>query len=193
DCSLNSLSVCGHTKSSAPNKVNLLVGVTVQFAFTSLRSALKTSQFVMAVDTGLKEVKLKLNSDDNRELTCFVAELSSVCFITTELGLSEQLHGALRSLFVWESLEFKDFKAKPNSDDNQRIELVWSRSSAGVSRRAVRATSMEELCRAPPWRLLVQPLLHSVSLNPTVLTKVTTEEDMFHVGDLVRIDADVEG
>ncbi|KAI8520464.1 hypothetical protein Bbelb_002180 [Branchiostoma belcheri] len=31
------------------------------------------------------------------------------------------------------------------------------RSSAEL--RAERATSMEELCRAPPWRLLVQPLL----------------------------------
>ncbi|KAI8513348.1 hypothetical protein Bbelb_099870 [Branchiostoma belcheri] len=85
--------------------------------------------------------------------------------------------------------ERKEVKAKLNVDANQRIDFIWRRavrvsqtdgelceqscaelrdevficdraqSSAGVSRRAVRATSMEELRRAPPWRLLVQPLL----------------------------------
>ncbi|KAI8478953.1 hypothetical protein Bbelb_433120 [Branchiostoma belcheri] len=62
DCSLNSPSALRQNKS-----IRWLASA-FSFAFTSLRSALKTSQFVMAVDTERKEVKAKLNSDASQRI-----------------------------------------------------------------------------------------------------------------------------
>ncbi|KAI8479514.1 hypothetical protein Bbelb_427750 [Branchiostoma belcheri] len=153
DCSLNSPSALRQNKSLR------WLASPFSFAFTSLRSALKTSQFVMAGDTELsvchrltdgelseqscaelqrKEVKAKLNGDANQRID----------FIWRRALRVSQTDGELSEHCA--ELQRKEVKVKLNGDANQRIDFF---------RRGALRGYRGGLHEQPPWRSSAE-LLH---------------------------------